>query len=97
MSDIYEYKCGKCGYLAEVSIGRDSRIPVYPQTKVCPACRQLVHVLASVTRGMSAAEKKKSALTGSKASCCQCGGSKLSPWKARACPKCGGKMKKDLT
>ncbi len=94
MGGIYVFECEKCKYEARVAGGRDSGFLINTQTKICPDCRQLVDVVTGIIPGVYMTEKKKLELTEAKGSCPECGKRKFLLWKARACPKCGGKMKK---
>lgn len=94
MGRLYGYKCEKCSYTALISGVPDRGFVYRTRTKLCAACRQLVDVLTSLVPDVNIPEEQRLELNKEKGRCPECGGAKLLPWKARACPKCGGKMQK---
>lgn len=95
MGQTYLFKCEKCRYKAEVSGGPDSGMLISTKTRVCPNCLRVVDVLTGVVGGTTLTASKKLDLAKEKGRCPRCGNFKTLPWKGRACPKCGGKMKKE--
>lgn len=95
MGSTYLFKCTACNYKAEVSGGKDSGKMVATATKMCPNCLRIVDAVTGLTCAPELAVMLKFDITKEKGRCPRCGNFKLLPWKAHACPKCGGKMKKE--
>lgn len=96
MGATFVFKCAACKYEAIVSGGKDSGFIINTQTKTCPACRQLVDVVTGIIRGVNIPEKLKIKMIKAKGHCPECGGVKPLPWKEKSCPKCDGKMKREI-
>jgi Zn finger protein HypA/HybF involved in hydrogenase expression len=94
MGETNVFKCEKCSYRAEVSGGRDSGKLVATDTRMCPNCLRIVDAVTKIVCSPELAAQFKLDLAKTKGRCPRCGNFKLLPWKAKACPKCGGKMKK---
>lgn len=92
MGELNFFECSSCNYHAEVSGGKDRGFVAFTQTKVCQDCRQVVDVLVGEAGKLSG--PKATTIPKAKQQCPTCKGHNLKVWKGRACPKCGGKMKK---
>ena len=94
MSSNYIYKCTACNYKEQVSGGKDRGKLVSTETMTCPDCLRLVDTVTAIACDPELAARMKVDIAKQKGRCCHCGGLNLLPWKAQACPKCGGKMEK---
>jgi hypothetical protein len=89
----FEYTCSKCGYLAEVSGGRDVGMLSVIRTMICEHCTELVEVLIGRygkdgPTGDPEYDKRMGL-------CPICDGNTVKPWPRRhPCPKCGDRMTK---
>jgi NADH pyrophosphatase NudC (nudix superfamily) len=98
------YKCNSCGYQAMVSGGTDKGMHAVTGTYICESCMEIVDVCIGeygqeFTREEAQIRKNKSGTSLDFYVCPGCGSDKnLVRWSARnrPCPKCGGKMEKDL-
>jgi len=93
MGTLFEFRCNKCDYTAEVSGGKDCGMVAVVRTMVCRNCRELV----DVTIG----RRGREGLTGDAdydrgiGICPRCNGAEVTSWgRSRPCPRCDGKMRK---
>ena len=96
MGQEYSFKCTKCGYDAGVSGGRDCGMFAVVRTSICKDCSSLVDVIIGF-RGEDGPSDipEEDAQIGL---CPDCESKNVVPWaKGHPCPKCGARMKKDLT
>ena len=84
-----EFVCPGCGYRATVSGGDDCGFFVATRTVVCGRCREVSDVISSEAPWDLESGAPFCALR-----CPTCDGS-VRPWRERACPHCGGRMKQD--
>ena len=92
MGSRYLFSCSKCGYLSEVSGGKDCGMMAVVRTMICQDCADLVDVLIG--------RFGKEGLTGDAeydkdiGLCPECDGANIVAWheRDRPCPKCDGRM-----
>ena len=104
MRTKYTFKCSKCGYEALTSAGNDYGMHAVVDTYICRSCENIVDVFVgeygqTYTKEEMLQRKDKSAIDIEFYVCPDCGSgeqlAKWSKWK-RPCPKCDGKMEKNL-
>lgn len=87
----YEYKCGSCGYRAEVSGGDDAGMVANTTTILCEECQELYDVVTFRRDGMT--ESDEASLGAVEPACPKSGRHASRRWKyPDACPKCGTEM-----
>lgn len=84
MGAMIRYRCGKCGYAAELEEGVGMRA-METGAFVCPECKELV---SAPVKNLATERKLKPR-------CPNARGHKLEPWQAPGpCPRCGSVIKR---
>ena len=103
MGTRFSYKCNNCDYKVMISAGHDFGMVAVTNTYICKSCKEIVDVAVGEYGKTFTKEevnlKKRSKLDLAFYRCPECGSDKhLVKWnsKKRPCPRCDGKMEKDL-
>ena len=100
----YTFRCNKCGYEVMTSGRNDYGMLAVVDTYICKSCKSIVDVCVgeygqTYTKEEILQHKDKSGIEMKYYVCPDCDSGehlvKWSKWK-RPCPKCDGKMEKDL-
>lgn len=87
MGQLRQFKCGSCGYEAEVSGGPDCGMIAQTVTVACEECKSLQDAVVILMDGRSGEHKRKPLRCGRSAK------HRVRLWtEAGECPKCGTPM-----
>ncbi|TET37261.1 MAG: hypothetical protein E3J72_06365 [Planctomycetota bacterium] len=92
MGSAYKFVCGKCGYNATASGGKDRGFIAEVETMICRNCKELVDVTIGLADEMSGKIEKRIGEDIGK--CPKCKSSDVEPWdpEAKPCPRCQNHM-----
>ena len=99
MGQWYTFKCSKCDYEVRSSGEKDCGMLAVVEPYICNDCRKITDVQIGEIGMVISPELLNADQEKDYYRCHHCGGKNITKWntQTKPCPKCGSRMKKDLS